>query len=62
MSADAAAHLTPAKALIFRITHVDNVQWLLANGVHCRSSSHVDPRYVDIGNPDPPPTHSPTPQ
>lgn len=44
--------LTSQKALIFRITHIDNVQWLLENGVHCRSSNHVDPNFREIGNPD----------
>jgi hypothetical protein len=38
------------KALIFRITHVDNVPWLLANGVHCRSSPFADPDFREIGN------------
>ena len=44
--------LTPEKALIFRITHIDNVAWLLANGLHCRSSQVLDPNYHEIGNPD----------
>lgn len=44
--------LTPEKALIFRITHIENVPWLLLNGVCCRSSSMVDPSFIDIGNPD----------
>jgi hypothetical protein len=42
--------LTPEKALIFRITHVDNLQWLLEHGVCCRSSEHYDPQYRNIGN------------
>jgi hypothetical protein len=40
------------KALIFRITHVVNVPWILANGLRCRSSAVQDPNYVEIGNPD----------
>lgn len=52
MSAGQALFLTQERALIFRITHVDNVPWLLANGVQCRSSACVDPNYVNIGNPD----------
>jgi hypothetical protein len=44
--------LTPKKALIFRITHIENVPWILANGLHCRNSKKVDPNYRDIGNPD----------
>jgi len=44
--------LTPEKALIFRITHIENVEWLLANGLHCRNSRTLDPNYHEIGNPD----------
>lgn len=39
-------------AYIFRITHIDNVPWLLANGIHCRNSPQCDPNFRDIGNPD----------
>lgn len=42
--------LKPEKALIFRITHRDNVPWLLDNGLHCRNSGIVDPKFVTIGN------------
>jgi hypothetical protein len=44
--------LTPEKALIFRITHIENVGWLLANGLHCRNAEVLDPNYHEIGNPD----------
>ena len=44
--------LSPEKALIFRITHIANVPWILANGLHCRSSAAQDPDFVEIGNPD----------
>lgn len=44
--------LTPEKALVFRITHIDNVAWILANGLHCRYSQIHDPNYRDIGNQD----------
>jgi hypothetical protein len=44
--------LTPEKALIFRITHIENVEWILANGLHCRNSGILDPNYQEIGNPD----------
>lgn len=46
------ADLTPEKALIFRITHIANVPWILANGLHARNGRAHDPNYVDIGNPD----------
>jgi len=42
--------LSPDKALIFRITHIENVPWILANGLHCSNSQHSDPNYVPIGN------------
>lgn len=44
--------LTPERALIFRITHIENVQWILQNGLHCRNSTCQNPNYRDIGNPD----------
>lgn len=44
--------LTPERARIFRITHVDNVPWILANGLHCGSSNVCDPGFIQIGNPD----------
>jgi len=47
-----ARNLTPEKALIFRITHRDNVPWILDHGLHCRNGNISDPRYVSIGNPD----------
>jgi hypothetical protein len=51
--ARANAHsLDAAKGLIFRITHIDNVGWLLRNGIHCRNSSVRDPNFREIGNRD----------
>lgn len=44
--------LNPDKALIFRITHRDNVPWILENGLHCGSSKILDPNFVSIGNQD----------
>jgi hypothetical protein len=44
------SRLTPEKALIFRITHIENVAWLLANGLHCRAADCLDPNYHEIGN------------
>ena len=46
------ANLNPEKALIFRITHVDNLPWILDHGLHCRNSNEFDPNFVTIGNPD----------
>lgn len=46
------SYITPERALIFRITHRDNVRHFLTNGAHCRSSGALDPDYVQIGNPE----------
>lgn len=46
------SNLNPDKALIFRITHIANVPWLLDHGLHCRSSPKFDPKFRNIGNPD----------
>jgi len=43
--------LSPQRALIFRITHRDNVPWILENGLHCRNSNRLNPNFVSIGNP-----------
>jgi hypothetical protein len=42
--------LNAENALIFRVTHRDNVPWSLDNGIHCRSSEKTDPNYITIGN------------
>lgn len=44
--------LNPAKALIFRIVHRNNIPWILDHGMHCRNGDHFDSNYVNIGNPD----------
>jgi len=44
--------LNPEKALIFRITHIANVPWILNHGLHCRNSKTFDPNYREIGNPE----------
>lgn len=44
--------LNAERALIFRITHRDNVPWILDHGIHCGSTALRDPHYVTIGNPD----------
>ena len=44
--------LKPENGLIFRITHIANVPWILDHGLHCRNSPGRDPNYVEIGNPE----------
>jgi aspartate carbamoyltransferase catalytic subunit len=44
--------LNPEKALIFRITHRNNLPWILANGLHCRNSNRLDSEFVSICNAD----------
>ena len=41
--------LTAENALIFRITHRDNLSWILDNGIWCRNSTKQDPNFVNIG-------------
>ena len=47
-----AISLSSEKALIFRITHIANVPWILSNGLHCKSAKRTDPNFVQIGNPE----------
>jgi len=44
--------LTPRRGLLFRITHVSNLPWLLANGLHAANGGMADPNFVAIGNPE----------
>jgi|SRR5213594_2251433 len=44
--------LNPEKALIFRITHISNLPWMLDHGLHSRNSTDSDPNFRNIGNPD----------
>ncbi|MCU0626744.1 MAG: DUF4433 domain-containing protein [Gemmatimonadaceae bacterium] len=42
--------LSADRGLIFRITHIENVPWILAHGLHCRNSASFDPTFRNIGN------------
>jgi hypothetical protein len=44
--------LTQEKGLIFRITHRDNVPWILDNGMHARNGRKFDLNCRNIGNVD----------
>jgi hypothetical protein len=44
--------LNPTDALIFRITHRDNLPWILDYGFHSQSSAVLDPQFRQIGDPD----------
>jgi hypothetical protein len=44
--------LTPRRGLLFRITHVANLPWLLRHGLYCANGAATDPNFVAIGNPD----------
>ncbi len=44
--------LTAERCLIFRITHVANLPWILANGIYCRNAEALDPNFVEIGRPE----------
>jgi len=41
--------LNATKARIFRITHIDNLAWLLDHGLHCQNGEEKDPDFVGIG-------------
>ena len=43
------AVISPEKAYLYRITHIDNLAWMLAHGLHCRNSAKYDPNYIEIG-------------
>lgn len=45
-------NLTPERGLLFRIVHVANLPWMLANGLHCANGVLQDPHFIAIGNPD----------
>ena len=45
-------NLSPEKALIFRITHIDNVPWIIEHGICARDAGPKDPKFREIGNPD----------
>lgn len=42
--------LRPDKAYIFRITHRDNLPWIVGNGLHCANSHLRHPAFIPIGN------------
>lgn len=44
--------LSEERALIFRITHFNNLAWFLDNGIPCRSHKLQHPRFISIGNSD----------
>ena len=44
--------LNAERALIFRITHRDNVPWILEHGLRAATSEVLDPNFKNIGNPD----------
>lgn len=46
------SQISQSNAYIFRITHIDNVPWILRNGFQCRNSPNRDPNFREIGNPD----------
>jgi hypothetical protein len=45
-------NIRPDKALIFRITHRQNLPWVLGNGLVSANSDTLDPNFTPIGNPD----------
>ena len=52
MSAPITKNLNPDKALIFRITHRNNIPWILDHGLNCPNGATHDPNFIPIGNPE----------
>jgi len=52
MTVQSPEDLTPERALIFRITHLANLPWVMENGLHCPNSRVLDPGFIPIGDPD----------
>jgi hypothetical protein len=50
MPDDHAKLLNPERALIFRIIHRANLEWVLQHGLHCGNSETRSPNWVSIGN------------
>lgn len=44
------AGINASDAMIFRITHIDNLPWILDNGLHARSSTTIDTDFINIGS------------
>lgn len=44
--------ICPERALVFRITHRRNIPFIARNGLHCSSSTVIDPQFVQIGSAD----------
>jgi hypothetical protein len=44
--------LNPSKAFIFRVTHRENLPWILDHGLHAQSSASLDPNFRQIGDPE----------
>jgi len=42
----------PKRILLYRITHYQNLEFILQNGLHCPNSQTQDPNYVNIGKKD----------
>lgn len=45
-----ALELSADRARIFRITHIQNLPWIIQNGLCCRNWPAQDPNFVQIGN------------
>lgn len=42
----------PERILLYRITHYQNLEFILQNGLQCPNSQTQDPNYVNIGKKD----------
>lgn len=42
----------PDNVKIYRILHIDNIEYLLTNGIFHRNHANSDPNYINIGDSD----------
>ena len=52
MAYDYSQSLNPQKALIFRIVHRDNLEWILTHGLWAGNGQQQNPHWVHIGLPE----------
>ncbi|MDH1637608.1 MULTISPECIES: DarT ssDNA thymidine ADP-ribosyltransferase family protein [Aeromonas] len=52
MAYDYSQSLNPEKALIFRIVHRDNLEWILTHGLWAGNGQQQNPHWVHIGLPE----------
>lgn len=47
-----ALELSAERGMVFRITHMRNLPWILQNGLYCAKAAVLDPNFAAIGDPE----------